>query len=99
MTQMSEEEILKLATKRVQAKRGFWTHFSVYCVVNAFLIILWAITGISSSNFPNYPWFIWTMLPWGVGMVFHALAVFVWSRPGYDRASVEKEAAKIRGGQ
>jgi hypothetical protein len=93
MTQMTEEEIMKLAAQRVKARRGFWVHFSVYCVVNAFLFLVWAIT----SRFSGHPWFIWTMLPWGVGIAFHALAVFAWSNPRSERAAIEKEAAKIRG--
>jgi hypothetical protein len=93
MTQMTEEEILRLAQKRVHARRAFWTHLSVYGVVNAFLIILWAVTT------RGYPWFIWPLLGWGLGLTFNALAVFVWNRGIENRDAIEKEAAKIRGGK
>ena len=95
MTQMSDDEIYRLAAKRVKDKRGFWVHFSVYCVVNIFLVILWWTT----TGGTGYPWFIWCLFGWGIGIVFNALAVFVWSKPEYDRAAIEKEAAKIRGGK
>ena len=43
--QMSEEEIYEEARKRVKAKREFFSHLSVYFVVNAVLAIIWAATG------------------------------------------------------
>jgi len=50
---MSEEEIYKLARKRVQDKKDFFAYLSVYIVVNAMLVAIWAIT-----TRPGYPWFI-----------------------------------------
>jgi len=92
---MSEEEVYKLARKRVQDKKDFVIHLSVYIVVNAMLIAIWAIT-----TSPGYPWFIWALLGWGVGIVFHGLSVFVFDRTGsWERTEVEKEAARLRGGK
>ena len=91
---MSEEEVYKLARKRVQDKKDFVTHLSVYIVINAMLVVIWAITS------RGYPWFIWPMLGWGVGLVFHGLSVFVFDRTGsWERTEIEKEAARLRGGK
>ena len=91
---MSEEEVYKLARKRVQDKKDFVIHLCVYIVVNAMLVVIWAITN------RGYPWFIWPLLGWGVGLVFHGLSVFVFDRQGsWERAEVEKEAARLRGGK
>jgi hypothetical protein len=43
---MSEEEIYKLARKRVQDKKDFFVHFCVYIVVNAMLVAIWAIPAV-----------------------------------------------------
>jgi hypothetical protein len=44
---------------------SFREHFGTYAVVITFLWILWAITGA------GYPWPIWPMLGWGVGIALH----------------------------
>ena len=91
---MSEEEIYKLAHKRVQDKKDFFTHLIVYIVINAMLIFIWAFTSA------GYPWFIWPLLGWGIGLIFHGLNVFVFDRTGsWERSEVEKEAARLRGGK
>lgn len=90
---MSEEEIYRLARKRVQDKKDFFTHLTVYVVVNALLVAIWAFTG------SGYPWFIWPLMGWGVGVIFHGLSVFFFDRQGsWERSEVEKEASKLRGG-
>jgi len=90
-TPMSEEEIYQKARKRVEEKRGFYRHLAVYIVVNIVLILIWAFTG------RGYPWFVWPLGGWGIGLLFHFLSVFVFSREtDWERHEVEKEAEKIR---
>ena len=48
-TGMSDEEIYRLARKRVEEKKGFYIHFSIYIAVNIMLMIIWAVTG---AGFP-----------------------------------------------
>jgi len=93
-TGMSEEEIYRLARKRVEEKKGFFIHLAVYICVNILLVIIWA--------FPSgggYPWFFWPLGGWGIGILFHFLGVFVFSRPSeWDRREIEKEAERLRKG-
>ncbi len=49
--------------------QGFRTHLTVYLVVNAFLIAVWAASG------GGYFWPIWPILGWGIGVWSHAAAV------------------------
>jgi len=37
----SEEEMVKTARKRAEAKAGFWIHLGIYIAVNAFLAGQW----------------------------------------------------------
>ena len=88
---LSEEEIYRLAKKRVEEKKGVFSHIIIYVVVNAVLVIIWALTG------RGYPWFIWPIFGWGIGLIFHVLGVFVFNRNmHWERNEVEKEAQKIR---
>ena len=90
-TGMSEEEIYRIARKRVEEKKSFYIHFAVYVVVNIMLIIIWAVTGA------GFPWFIFPLVGWGIGVLFHFLGVFVFSKQsGWERKAVEKEAENLR---
>jgi len=87
---MSEEQIYEQARKRVEEKRGFFQHLAVYIVVNIMLVLIWAF-----GDGGGFPWFIFPLGGWGIGILFHFLGVFVFGRKP-DRAAVEKEAEKIR---
>ncbi|MFC1911894.1 2TM domain-containing protein [Chloroflexota bacterium] len=92
-TGMSEAEIYELAKKRVEEKRGFFVHLTVYLIINAMLVLIWAFPAGG-----GYPWFIFPLGGWGIGLLFHFLDVFVFKgKP--NRAAIEKEAEKIRGEQ
>jgi hypothetical protein len=89
-TGMSEEQIYEQAKKRVEAKKGFFVHLTVYIVVNIMLVLIWAFAAGG-----GYPWFLWALGGWGIGVLFHFLGVFVFGQKS-DRAAIEKEAEKIR---
>jgi hypothetical protein len=91
---MTEEEIYKTARKRVEEKKGFFSHLATYIVVNGILILIWAFTS------RGYPWFVWPLGGWGVGLIFHFLGVFFFNKEtGWERNEIEKEARKLRGNQ
>ena len=88
----SEEQIYELAKKRVEEKRGFFIHFTVYIVVNIILVLIWAFAAGR-----GFPWFIFPLGDWGIGVLFHFLGVFVFSgQSARDRRAIEKEMGKIR---
>jgi len=88
--QLSEEQIYEQAKKRVEEKKGFFIHFTVYIVVNIMLVLIWAFAAGG-----GFPWFIFPLGGWGIGILFHFLGVFVFGRKS-DGAAIEKEAEKIR---
>ena len=87
---MSDEQIYELAKKRVEEKRGFFTHLTVYIIVNIMLILIWWF-----ASGGGFPWFIFPLGGWGIGIVIHALNTFVFGRKT-NTAAIEKEAEKIR---
>jgi 2TM domain len=58
------------AVKRVKAKREFRTHVAVYVIVNAMLVVIWAISG------GGYFWPIWVIAAWGIGLALNAWTVY-----------------------
>jgi len=89
-TGMSEEQIYEQAKKRVEDKKGFFIHFIVYIVVNIMLVLIWAFAADR-----GFPWFIFPLGGWGIGLLFHFLGVFVFETKS-DKAAIEKEAEKLR---
>ncbi len=87
---MSEEQIYGEAKKRVEEKRRFRTHAIVYAVINAFLVLIWWLTGA------GFPWFVFPLGGWGIGLLFHGLGVYVLSGRQEDRRAIGREAEKIR---
>lgn len=88
--QMSDEQIYEQARKRVEEKRGFYTHLTAYIIVNIMLILIWAFTTDG-----GFPWFVFCVGGWGIGLLFHFLGVFVFGGKS-DKGAIEKEAEKIR---
>ena len=89
---MTEEQIYEEAKKRVEEKKAFYTHLVVYIIVNAMLVLVWWLT---SGNGSRFPWFVFPLGGWGIGLLFHFLGVFVFDRKP-TRIAIEKEAEKIR---
>jgi len=69
---LKEEAYLK-AKEKVKKIKGFYSHLTVYILVNIFLIILF------NHNFNDNFWSFGTFSTaffWGIGLAFHALGVF-----------------------
>ena len=71
---MEHTKAYQKAKKKVEARLGFKTHLTVYLVVNAILIT------VNLINSPEYLWFIWPLMGWGIAIFWHAMAVFVFDK-------------------
>jgi 2TM domain len=58
------------------ANTGFRIHAAVFIAVNLLLVITWAMNGA------GYPWFVYPLMGWGIGLVAHYAAVERWVRRG-----------------
>ncbi len=89
-----EEELRDRAEKRVQDRIHLFQHIGSYVIVNGFLVVVWALTGA------GYPWFIWVMAGWGIGLASHIVAYLSGGRNLARRERmVEKEIKKMKEGQ
>ena len=79
----TDPEARRLARKRLEARRDLGAHAVVYIVVNAFLVLVWALTG------QGYFWPAWVMGAWGIGLVLNVWEVY-FRRP-VTEADVENE--------
>lgn len=69
-TNHQEYERYQKAQKRVQAIKGFYTNLTTYVIIISCLVF------INLKYTPEYIWFYWPMLGWGIGLLFHAFGVF-----------------------
>lgn len=69
---MTKEEVINDNVLKKE-KRGFYIHFIIYILVNIFIFAQWWY--ITSGE--GFAWPITTTLGWGIGIVAHFLAVFV----------------------
>lgn len=90
---MKNQEIYESARRKVEAKLRFRVHLSVYVGV---MVLLFTINMI---NTPEYMWFKWPLLGWGIAVLIHAVRVFFLPQkltPTEEMImkQVEKDAAK-----
>lgn len=72
-----EDKKYEQAKKRVEEIKGFYGHLFAYIGVNITLLVINLVTS------PYNLWFYWVSLFWGIGLFWHGMGVFVFSRfPG-----------------
>lgn len=87
------QEVYRQAERRVKAKMEFYSHLTAYIIVNGFLIVIYLFTTPG-----GYPWFIWPMFGWGIGLAFHFASVFGFGKansPDVRRRMIEEEMRKM----
>ncbi|MCF6132579.1 2TM domain-containing protein [Flavobacterium wongokense] len=71
MEQFNQEyERYQRAQKQVNEIKGFYGNLAMYITVNLFLMF------INLKYSPEYLWFFWPLLGWGIGVVFHGMKAF-----------------------
>ena len=61
--------------RQIVRRRAFFVHAAVWAATNVFLVVVWAVVG------GGFPWFLFPLLGWGIGLVAHGAAAFLMSDP------------------
>ena len=77
--------------RQILRRRMFWMHLAVYVAVNAMLVGIWALAG------GGFPWFLFPLMGWGVGMVAHGASAFLMASP--TDIVLEREQRRMAEGQ
>lgn len=77
----------ELAKKRA----GFKSHLVTYIVVNAFFWAIWYFTRQDVNDGSRFPWPVWPMLGWGIGIAFHFAEAYLFPKAN----TVENEYQKL----
>jgi hypothetical protein len=66
------EQVLRdKAVKQLKKKRDFRGHLLVYVLVNAFLVVIWVLTGPH-----GFFWPVFFIAAWGIGVIMNAWDVY-----------------------
>lgn len=66
-----ESDLREQAIKRLKKRRDFHGHVLIYLMVNAFLVVIWAMTMPDGFFWPVFP-----IVGWGIGVVMNAWDVY-----------------------
>jgi hypothetical protein len=87
----SEEELRQRAEARVEERSHLLQHIGTYIIINGFLVVVWALSG------RGYPWFLWVMAGWGIGLAAHIIGYFTGTRGQAARdRMVAKEMERMK---
>jgi hypothetical protein len=86
----TEDALREQAIVRIKKKRDFATHLVVYLLVNAMLVVIWAVTG------SHFFWPIFPILGWGIGLGANAWDVY--GRKPISEGEIQHEISRLRSG-
>lgn len=71
MDEFSRQAFAEWEASRSVRRRGVWMHAILFAAVNLLLVVIWAVTGA------GFPWFVFPLFGWLIGLVAHAASVYV----------------------
>lgn len=86
----NDEELRKLALVQVKKKRDLVNHAITYGIVNALLLVIWALTGA------GFFWPGFVIAGWGVGLALNVWDVY--ARKPISEEQIERETERLRQG-
>ena len=93
---MYSKEEIRRARKKVKKKKEFYRHLMSFVSVNMMLFVINLLTS------PGHFWFLYPLMGWGIGLMFHYVEVF--GIPGFgmldkdwEEREMDAELRKMRG--
>lgn len=85
----TEDELREQAILLLKKKRDFRSHVFIYLLVNAMLVVVWAVTGA------GFFWPVFPILGWGIGLAANAWDVY--ARKPISEDEIRRETERLRG--
>ena len=89
-TDTREQAPRERAVRQLKKRRDFYGHILIYVLVNAFLVVIWAVTDAHGFFWPVFP-----IGGWGIGVLMNAWDVF-W-RPEISEEDIQREMGRQDG--
>ena len=84
-----DDALRERAIKRLKKRRDFAGHVLIYVLVNAFLVVIWALTNVHGFFWPVFP-----IVGWGIGVVMNAWDVF--HNEEFDEQRIRREVERLQ---
>ena len=85
-----DNDLETVAKHRVQARMGFVVHAVIFFAMNAGFVLIWLLTG------HGYPWFLWPIVCWGIGLVAHAITLLIGPDSAGEQRAIDRELRRLR---
>jgi hypothetical protein len=76
--------------RQILKRRTFYLHLAIYVAVQVMLIAIWALVG------GGFPWFLFPLMGWGIGVVAHGASAFLLAHP--DDIVLQREQKRLSRG-
>ena len=86
----ADQQLWLVAKRRAKFKRSL----SAYVLVISFLWIIWYLRMPELSRYERFPWPIWPMLGWGLGLGIQYLNAYVFEVDSLEQREYDKLRAK-----
>ncbi|HEY1354816.1 MAG TPA: 2TM domain-containing protein [Solirubrobacterales bacterium] len=85
----TDQELREQAITQLKKKRDFRTHVFIYVLVNAMLVVIWAVTGA------GFFWPAFVIAGWGIGVAANAWDVY--ARKPITEEEIRRESERLQG--
>ena len=86
MDEFARQAFVEWESTQIARRREVWMHAILWGAVNLLLFIIWAVTGA------GFPWFVFPLFGWLIGLSAHAATVYVLRAP--DDVVFQNEARR-----
>jgi hypothetical protein len=83
-----DTELRERAVKRLKKRRDFRGHLLIYSLVNAFFVVIWAVTMPGGFFWPIFP-----IVGWGIGVIMNAWDVYF--SEDFSEEDIDKEVEHL----
>ena len=91
--QSHDDAVLRAqAIVRLRRRQGFQIHRNVYLAASVLMVMIWLAVGIGAGAW--FPWPVFPIAGWGIGVFFHKQAVDGWR---LKEADIQDEMKRLRG--
>ena len=90
-TQDIDQELRERALRSLKKKHDFHIHLTLYVVVNAFIVAIWAMTSV------GFFWPIFPIVGWGIGVLANAWDAYGGDEPTERQVNREMTRLSRRG--
>ena len=93
---MTNDDLRKLAKRRLKAKRDFWTFIGIWAAVTVLLVAIWFFS--SGGDLGVYFWPVWPFLGMGIAAVFIGLDAYGPSSRQITEQDIDNEVRRMTRG-